>query len=102
MALSSPHTSPIKASNKSSSELSSTCAIVGSTIGRGGEFLGSLANGIWDCLYVGKVAGLIIFSNISSSFAANFAARHCVMRPLSSIGVSFNVYAPLAAKFIIS
>jgi len=102
MASSSPHTSSIKASNKSSSKLLLTCAIVGSITGRGGEFLGSLANGIWDYLYVDKVARLIIFSNISSSLIANFLARYCVIRPLSLIGVSFDVYTPLVAKFIIS
>jgi hypothetical protein len=98
------YTSPIKASNKSSFELLLTCAIVSSTIGiiGQGEVLGSLANSIWDCLYISKTARLIIFSNISSSFAANFAACYCVICPLSLIGVSFDIYMLLAARFIIS
>jgi len=94
------YTSPIKASNKSSFKLLLTCAIISSTIGTigQGKVLRSLANSIWDCLYVTKTVGLMIFSNISSSFAACY----CVICPLSLIGVSFDVYVPLAARFIIS
>jgi len=103
--LSSLQALPIKASNTSSfAPLSSLDFSIRSKAGISSGILASrsLRNSKRLCFNVSKVAGFISFPILSSSCLFDFLACTCVLFDLSAISISFDVYKPLVAIFIIS